>query len=97
MHCILPLPAATVDPRLVVERMEQGAKNEGVEFHYGCHYVAYKNKKLTTTLDNYESGHTVNAAGLYADKIARDFGFPRITEFFLLKACIYILASLTVL
>lgn len=76
-HALYSPSTATVNPRLVVERMEQDAKNEGVEFHYGCRYAAYKNKKLITNLGDYESGHIVNAAGLYADKIARDFGFSQ--------------------
>lgn len=76
-HALYSPSTSTVNPGLVVGRMEQDAKNEGVEFHYGCRYIAYKNKKLITTSGNYASGHLVNAAGLYADMIARDFGFSQ--------------------
>lgn len=68
---------STVDPRLVVKRMEQDAKNEGVEFHYECRCIAYKEGKLITNRGSYVAGHVVNAAGLYADKIARGFGFSQ--------------------
>ncbi len=66
---------ATVDPTHVVDAMVNDAKNEGVDIHYDSGYLSRKATVLQTSKDSYDAGYIVNAAGLYADHIARDFGF----------------------
>ena len=41
----------------------------------GFNIILKKNGNIHTSRDIYDAGYVVNAAGLYADKIARDFGF----------------------
>ncbi|ALA59710.1 L-2-hydroxyglutarate oxidase [Nitrospira moscoviensis] len=66
---------STVNPLLVVDAMRQDAEREGIEIHCGTAYVGTDRGRVRTTRDTIEAGYLVNAAGLYADKIAMDYGF----------------------
>ncbi len=66
---------ATVDPTHVVNAMVSDAKNEGVDIHYDSGYQSRQGAVVQSSKNSYEAGYVVNAAGLYADHIARDFGF----------------------
>ena len=65
----------SADPRRVIEEMTQDAKKEGITIHAGAPYLRGKKGLVTTPQGSFTAGHVVNAAGLYADKIALDFGF----------------------
>lgn len=66
---------ASVDPVEVMRHMTGDARREGVEIHVGVGFLAAGQGSVSTTAGNYSAGYIVNAAGLYADRIARDFGF----------------------
>lgn len=66
---------SSADPLTVIRHMEQDARREGIDFRYGAGYVRRDGIKILAKSGDYEVGHLVNAAGLYADKVARDFGF----------------------
>lgn len=66
---------STVNPIDVVNRLMQEAKRDGVQLHFGERYLKKDGTNVFTTSDKYQAGYTVNAAGLYADRVARDFGF----------------------
>ncbi len=66
---------ATVDPTEVVNAMVSDAQHEGVEIHYDSGYQSRRGAVVQCSQDSYDAGYIVNAAGLYADHIARDFGF----------------------
>lgn len=66
---------ASANPRQVLESMSQQAAAEGIQIRTGSAYQARKNGALETTGGAFTAGHIVNAAGLYADRVARDFGF----------------------
>jgi L-2-hydroxyglutarate oxidase LhgO len=66
---------STVDPCEVLQTMKKEAKSEGVEIHSEVCFVRKNSKNIFTSGDTYQAGYIVNAAGLYADKIALDFGF----------------------
>ncbi|HEB56386.1 MAG TPA: L-2-hydroxyglutarate oxidase [Gammaproteobacteria bacterium] len=68
---------ASVDPREVVTSLAQDAVSRGVEIHTDTAYTRYNRKAKTveTTNGAYQAGFVVNCAGLYADRIAQDFGF----------------------
>ncbi len=66
---------ATVDPTHVVNAMVNDAKNEGVQIHYDSGYQSRQGAVVQSSQNSYEAAYIVNAAGLYADHIARDFGF----------------------
>jgi L-2-hydroxyglutarate oxidase len=66
---------SSVDPKEVINRMVQDAKNEGVQIHPETKYISAKDNVVETNKGNFEASYVVNAAGLYADKIANDYGF----------------------
>jgi len=66
---------STVDPRRVLSAMKTDAIKEGVVVEAGVRYIRRSGSALITSTGSYQAGYVVNAAGLYADRIARDFGF----------------------
>lgn len=66
---------STVDPRQVLEAMKADAIREGVTIECGSQYLRRGGTSIETSAGRYQAGYVVNAAGLYADRIARDFGF----------------------
>lgn len=69
---------ASVNPRQVMACMREDAQREGVNICCNAKYL--KRKKdgtIVTTQGEYQAGFIVNAAGLYADTIARDFDFSK--------------------
>ncbi len=68
---------ASADPRSVISALRADATEEGVEFLTGCAYLKRRAGDVQTTAGDFSCGHFVNAAGLYADRVARDFGFSR--------------------
>jgi L-2-hydroxyglutarate oxidase LhgO len=66
---------ASADPRRVMEEMILDAKSEGITIRTGAPCLRVRKGVVTTPQESFTAGHVVNAAGLYADKIALDFGF----------------------
>jgi len=66
---------STVDPRQVLAAMKADAIQEGVKVECGVQYVGRQGSSVRTSAGPYQAGYVVNAAGLYADRIARHFGF----------------------
>lgn len=66
---------ASADPRRVIEAMQRDARAEGIRILTNAAYLRRRNGSIETTQGRITAGHTVNAAGLYADKVALDFGF----------------------
>jgi L-2-hydroxyglutarate oxidase LhgO len=64
-----------VNPREVVESLARDAAGTGVRIATGTRYVGRKGKQVQTSAGPIGCGYVVNAGGLYADKIARDYGF----------------------
>lgn len=65
----------SADPQRVVEEMTRDAKQEGITIRNGAPYLRTRKGLVITPQGSFSAGHVVNAAGLYADKIALDFGF----------------------
>jgi L-2-hydroxyglutarate oxidase LhgO len=68
---------SSVDPAEVMAAFEKDARAGGVTVRTGCAYLGRDGKGVRTTLGRIEAGYVVNAAGLYADRIAKDYGFAR--------------------
>lgn len=70
---------ATVDPAQVCHALREDLEKAGVRFLFGQGYVGRQGQSAVVTAAGVtiESGLIINAAGLYADRIARDFGFSR--------------------
>lgn len=65
----------SADPQRVIEEMTRDAKQEGITIRNGAPYLRTRKGLVITPQGSFSAGHVVNAAGLYADKIALDFGF----------------------
>jgi L-2-hydroxyglutarate oxidase len=68
---------ASVDPSDVMSALKDDAVREGVSIASGVAYLKKVGQSVVTTGEVYQPGYVVNAAGLYADRIARDFGFSQ--------------------
>lgn len=66
---------ASVSPRDVVAALRRDAEAAGVVIATDTRYLGTKNGRVATSRGPVEPGYVVNAAGLYADRIARDYGF----------------------
>lgn len=66
---------STADPAQVLCSMKQDALGQGIIIHQNAAYLGRANGRLATRAGDFEAGCVINAAGLYADRVARDFGF----------------------
>ena len=66
---------ASVNPREVLASMVKDAQQAGIEICTETPYRGRKNGVVTTGQGDISAGYVINAAGLYADKIAHEFGF----------------------
>jgi len=66
---------STADPLQVLRAMEQDAAAEGVVIQHGVAYLGKNGDTIKTSAGDCQAGYVINAAGLYADRVARDFGF----------------------
>ena len=66
---------ATVDPGEVVRALTLDAEGLGVEIRTGTLFQGRKGQRVLTSSGVLSVGYVVNAAGLYADRVARQFGF----------------------
>ena len=77
-HALFSPTTSSVNPSQVVQAMRDDAIQEGLKLHSGVRYLRRTGKgAVKTSQGNIEFGYMVNAAGLYADKIAQDFGFSK--------------------
>lgn len=69
---------ATVDPIEVSKTIKNELVQKGVKFFFETPYEKRLNDHTIMAGENtFEAGKIINTAGLYADKIARDFGFSK--------------------
>ena len=66
---------ASVDPAEVVRTLAADTLAAGIEIHFGTRALARKGKVLETDRGDYQPGYLINAAGLYADRLAKAYGF----------------------
>lgn len=76
-RAILSPTTASVDPVEVMQSMKNDAMREGIDIRFGARYLQRGALGVETTGGVFQSKYVVNAAGLYADKIGRDFGFSK--------------------
>jgi L-2-hydroxyglutarate oxidase LhgO len=68
---------ATVDPTEVMNSLVADSKSAGIEILTSTAYISRSQGTISTTSGNFSPGFVINAAGLYADRIASDFGFSK--------------------
>lgn len=66
---------AAIDPRAVIAALVADAEAAGVAVITGSAYLERAGDAVRTTSGTMNAGYVINAAGLHADRIARDFGF----------------------
>ena len=76
-HALFSPNTATVDPAEITHAIKNELKAKGVELIFGEGYRSrVEGNKIKTTLGRtISAGKIINAAGLYADKVANDFGY----------------------
>jgi L-2-hydroxyglutarate oxidase LhgO len=68
---------STVDPVEVLSALHKDIQRDGVEVKTGEKYIGRNNNIVQTQTRSYAAGYIINSAGLYADIIAKDFGFSQ--------------------
>lgn len=68
---------ATVDPGAVMKAFVEDAREAGIRIRTQTAYRGYRRGVVQTSGGGISCGYVINAAGLYADKVARDFGFAQ--------------------
>lgn len=68
---------SVVDPAACLQALAADAAAEGADLRWGCAYLGRSGRTVRTSRGEVEAGYVVNAAGLYADRVARDFGFSQ--------------------
>jgi len=66
---------STADPVAVLQAMRADAVAEGIRILQGTAYRGRQGQTIRTTQEDFQAGYVINCAGLYADRVARDFGF----------------------
>jgi len=76
-HALFSPNTATVDPAEITHAIKNELKSKGVELIFGEGYRSrMEANTIKTTLGRtISAGKIINAAGLYADKVANDFGY----------------------
>ncbi len=69
---------SSVNPKELVASLLSDAIQEGIQIKSNSRYLRrVGNRSILTSDGIYEAKYLINTAGLYADKIGRDFGFSR--------------------
>ncbi len=68
---------SSVDPGRVVGALLADARAAGIDVRLGTAYTGRAGGRVRTSGGDLEPGYVINAAGLYADRIARGWGFSR--------------------
>ena len=68
---------ATVNPKEVTKEFSKVIQEMGVEIILSCKYLRSQSNVVSTNHGDYLAKKVINCAGLYADNIARDFGFSK--------------------
>lgn len=74
-RCIFSPNTASVDPVQVMASLTADARAAGIDVLTSCRVTGRDGDKLRTSAGDIHAGYVVNAAGLYADRIARLYGF----------------------
>jgi L-2-hydroxyglutarate oxidase LhgO len=78
-HALYSPSTATVDPVEVNQAIKRELVSKEVHLYFGEAYYSRKdNNSIITSKNNlFSANKIINAAGLYADKVAKDFGFSK--------------------
>jgi L-2-hydroxyglutarate oxidase LhgO len=66
---------ASVNPAEVCKAIRHDLEQRGVKFHFGTQFLSRQKNVIQTNQGDFEAAVVINCAGLYADRIARHYGF----------------------
>ena len=66
---------SVVDPSACVAALAEDSRREKIDLRWNVAYLGREESVVRTSGGPIDAGFVVNAAGLYADRVARDFGF----------------------
>jgi len=66
---------ASIDPKEVCAALKGDLLNSGAEVSFNTKYLGHLKNIVKTNQGDFQVGKIINCAGLYADKVAQDFGF----------------------
>jgi L-2-hydroxyglutarate oxidase LhgO len=66
---------ASVNPAEIVRTLAQDAQDAGITLQFSTRALGRKGKSLQTDRGDVQPGYLINAAGLYADRLAQAYGF----------------------
>jgi L-2-hydroxyglutarate oxidase LhgO len=66
---------ASIDPKEVCAALKEDLLKAGVRFFYNTKYLGHCVNVVRTNQGDFEADKIINCAGLYADRVAQDFGF----------------------
>jgi L-2-hydroxyglutarate oxidase LhgO len=68
---------ASVDPKEVCKKLQTVLTDMGVEIWFNAKFKSASNNVVITSNGSFKYEYLINAAGLYADAIAKQFGFSK--------------------
>lgn len=68
---------ASIDPKATNQHLFRQLQDSGVQFRFDSAYRSRQETDIRTSGGNINAGYVINAAGLHADRVARDFGFSQ--------------------
>jgi L-2-hydroxyglutarate oxidase len=76
-HALWSPTTSSVDPGEVMTALVSAALEAGVSMRTSCEYWGHRGDEVITSQGRIHAGYLINAAGLYADRIAHDYDFAR--------------------
>ncbi len=68
---------ASVDPTEVCQKLKEILITQKIDFYFNTKYIKKDKDYIFTNKFKFKAGFLINAAGLYADVIARDYGYSK--------------------
>lgn len=68
---------AVINPIQAMQALAEDARQLGIQIFFETEYLGYDGAQVETNKGKFRAEYVINAAGLYADKIAQDFGFSK--------------------
>ncbi|MDQ0218899.1 L-2-hydroxyglutarate oxidase [Peribacillus cavernae] len=68
---------SSVNPVMVCQTIKEEIKQMGVDLYFNTEFKKKQTNLVLTNNSSLQYGYLINAAGLYADKIAKDFNFGK--------------------
>ena len=71
---------STIDPNEILSSVSRDVINQNIKIIYNNKFLNTKKNIISTEAGKFDPGYLINAAGLYADVIAKKYGFSKNTK-----------------